>query len=174
VAGNMGRSSLYRISEVGETKLIGMYGSSSNLVSGVGGSMHSTGPITGAGVGINQPGGGLFPWSPEQDPLGLNGNTGGGVDANGMMQDSAPKLFLNQQQLARSWDVSQRSTPNDWHEWLSRFNLDLLRESPIPTMRACAPLAQSHIAMVSLCGFVIAGSYSYLFRAPVCYTLFCL
>lgn len=57
------------------------------------------------------------------------------------------KLILNQQQLARSWDVSQRSTANDWHEWLWRFNVDLLRESPSPTLRACAPLAQTYPPM---------------------------
>lgn len=55
-----------------------------------------------------------------------------------------PKLLLNQQQLAKSWDVTQRSTANDWHEWLWRFNVDLLRESPSPTLRACAPLAQAY------------------------------
>lgn len=57
------------------------------------------------------------------------------------------KLSLNQQQLARAWDVSQRSTASDWHEWLWRFNVDLLRESPNPTLRLCSPLAQAHPAM---------------------------
>ena len=56
-------------------------------------------------------------------------------------------LVFNQQQLSRAWDVSQRSTSTDWNEWLWRFNIDLLRESPILTMRLCAPLAQSHAPM---------------------------
>ena len=30
------------------------------------------------------------------------------------------------------------------YEWLWRFNVDLLRESPVPTLRVCAPLAQNH------------------------------
>ena len=81
----------------------------------------------------------------------MNSNTTGLPSAHQLQQDGQPaKLFLNQQQLARAWDVSQRSTANDWHEWLWRFNIDLLRESPMPTMRACAPLAQAHEAMVSL------------------------
>jgi len=76
----------------------------------------------------------------------------GAIDPNSMLGNAnaePSKLFLNQQNLARAWDVSQRSTANDWHEWLWKFNIDLLRESPMPTMRACAPLAQAHEAMVS-------------------------
>lgn len=76
----------------------------------------------------------------------------GAIDPNSMLNNAnaePSKLFLNQQNLARAWDVSQRSTANDWHEWLWKFNIDLLRESPMPTMRACAPLAQAHEAMVS-------------------------
>ncbi|RYH28611.1 DUF3385 domain-containing protein [archaeon] len=65
-------------------------------------------------------------------------------NTNNNAYSGVPKLLLNQQQLARSWDVSQRSTANDWHEWLWRFNVDLLRESPSPTLRACAPLAQAY------------------------------
>jgi phosphatidylinositol kinase/protein kinase (PI-3 family) len=53
-------------------------------------------------------------------------------------------LPLNQQQLARAWDVSQRSTANDWNEWLRRLRVDLLRESPSPSLRACAALAQAY------------------------------
>ena len=54
------------------------------------------------------------------------------------------KLIVNQAHLARSWDVSQRSTAVDWNEWLKRLKLDLLRESPSPALRACAALAQAH------------------------------
>lgn len=64
--------------------------------------------------------------------------TGGSVPA---------KLVLNQQHLQRAWDVSQRSTSNDWTEWLWRFKVELLRESPVPTLRACSALAQAHPPM---------------------------
>ena len=53
-------------------------------------------------------------------------------------------LPLNQQQLSRSWDVSQRSTAADWNEWLRRLNVDLLKESPSPALRCCSALAQAY------------------------------
>lgn len=52
------------------------------------------------------------------------------------------KLHVNQQNLQRAWDVSQRSTSDDWGEWMRRFSLELLRESPSPALRSCSALAQ--------------------------------
>ena len=52
--------------------------------------------------------------------------------------------FLNQQQLQRSWDVAQRSTAEDWNEWLRRLTTELLKESPSPALRSCAALAQAY------------------------------
>lgn len=69
------------------------------------------------------------------------GGGGGGAGAVGVV-----KLPLNQQQLARSWDVAQRSTAADWIEWLRRLRGDLLRESPSPSLRACSALAQAGIS----------------------------
>jgi len=54
------------------------------------------------------------------------------------------KLQSNQQHLMRSWDVTQRSTASDWKEWLSRFTVELLRESPSSSLRACSALAQAY------------------------------
>ena len=59
----------------------------------------------------------------------------------GGMQKPLP---LNQQQLSRAWDVSQRSTAADWNEWLRRLNVDLLKESPSPALRSCSALAQAY------------------------------
>lgn len=59
-------------------------------------------------------------------------------------QSTTPGQRLNQAQLARAWDVSQRSTAADWTEWLRRFNIELLRESPSPALRACSALAQAY------------------------------
>lgn len=59
----------------------------------------------------------------------------------GGMQKPLP---LNQQQLSRAWDVSQRSTAADWNEWLRRLNVDLLKESPSPALRCCSALAQAY------------------------------
>jgi hypothetical protein len=92
---------------------------------------------------------------------GIGGGIGGGAES-GLMGMSSPggnntnpssasspytgisKLVLNQQQLCKAWDVSQRSTANDWYDWLWRLNVELLRESPIHTLRVCAPLAQTY------------------------------
>ncbi|KAH9253554.1 hypothetical protein BASA81_008390 [Batrachochytrium salamandrivorans] len=41
-------------------------------------------------------------------------------------------------------DVSQVNSEDDWNEWLRRFSVELLRESPEPTLRACATVAQAH------------------------------
>jgi serine/threonine-protein kinase mTOR len=56
---------------------------------------------------------------------------------------SAPvKLEVNEASLRRAWESSQRSTKEDWAEWLRRFSVELLKESPSPALRATCPLAQ--------------------------------
>ncbi|KAG4088925.1 FAT-domain-containing protein [Neocallimastix lanati (nom. inval.)] len=51
------------------------------------------------------------------------------------------KLPVNQQHLKKAWEASQRSTKEDWMEWLRRLSVELLKESPSPALRACASLA---------------------------------
>lgn len=51
------------------------------------------------------------------------------------------KLPVNQQHLKMAWDTSQRSTRDDWHEWIRRFSVELLKESPSHAIRACASIA---------------------------------
>ncbi|KAF1987263.1 phosphatidylinositol 3-kinase tor2 [Aulographum hederae CBS 113979] len=51
------------------------------------------------------------------------------------------KLAVNQQHLKNAWEASQRSTREDWIEWMRRFSVELLRESPQQALRACTPLA---------------------------------
>ncbi|KAJ3037894.1 phosphatidylinositol kinase- protein kinase tor1 [Rhizophlyctis rosea] len=51
------------------------------------------------------------------------------------------KLPVNQQQLKKAWETSQRSTKDDWQEWIRRFSVELLKESPSHALRACASLA---------------------------------
>ena len=43
--------------------------------------------------------------------------------------------------LKNSWDASNKSTKEDWQEWLRRFSIELLKESPSNALRACASLA---------------------------------
>jgi FKBP12-rapamycin complex-associated protein len=51
------------------------------------------------------------------------------------------KLAVNQQHLKTAWEASARSTREDWVEWMRRFSVELLRESPQQALRACTPLA---------------------------------
>lgn len=51
------------------------------------------------------------------------------------------KHRINQVNLQRAWDVSQKATREEWDEWMRRFALQLLREAPAPALRACAELA---------------------------------
>ncbi|KAF2280167.1 phosphatidylinositol 3-kinase tor2 [Westerdykella ornata] len=51
------------------------------------------------------------------------------------------KLAVNQQHLKQAWEASSKSTREDWVEWIRRFSVELLRESPQQALRACTPLA---------------------------------
>ena len=51
------------------------------------------------------------------------------------------KLAVNQQHLKQAWAASSKSTKEDWIEWMRRFSVELLRESPQQALRACTPLA---------------------------------
>ncbi|MCJ1320534.1 phosphatidylinositol kinase- protein kinase tor1 [Xylographa vitiligo] len=66
----------------------------------------------------------------------------------GAASDEAPtsdigqrKLPVNQEHLKVSWEATQRSTRDDWLEWMRRFSVELLKESPSNALRACAVLA---------------------------------
>ncbi|KAF2425315.1 FAT-domain-containing protein [Tothia fuscella] len=51
------------------------------------------------------------------------------------------KLAVNQQHLKNAWEAEQKSTKDDWQEWMRRFSIELLRESPQQALRACTSLA---------------------------------
>ena len=57
------------------------------------------------------------------------------------------KLKVNEKNLQRAWGSSQVSVKEDWRkedwaEWLRKFSVELLRESPSPALRSCLQLAQ--------------------------------
>ncbi|KAK0251290.1 phosphatidylinositol kinase- protein kinase tor1 [Friedmanniomyces endolithicus] len=54
---------------------------------------------------------------------------------------STKKLAVNQQHLKNAWEAGQKSTKEDWQEWMRRFSVELLKESPQQALRACTPLA---------------------------------
>ena len=51
------------------------------------------------------------------------------------------KLAVNQQHLKNAWEANQKSTREDWQEWMRRFSVELLKESPQQALRACTSLA---------------------------------
>ena len=66
---------------------------------------------------------------------------GGPGDDSGFAEIGQKKLPVNQEHLKNAWDASQKSTIEDWHEWIRRFSVELLKESPSHALRACAGLA---------------------------------
>ncbi|KAI9050994.1 hypothetical protein LZ554_005104 [Drepanopeziza brunnea f. sp. 'monogermtubi'] len=51
------------------------------------------------------------------------------------------KLDSNPVHLKAAWDSSGKSTKEDWQEWMRRFSVTVLTESPNQALRACAGLA---------------------------------
>ncbi|KAJ3235923.1 phosphatidylinositol kinase- protein kinase tor1 [Chytriomyces hyalinus] len=51
------------------------------------------------------------------------------------------KVFVNPQRLKEAWDTTEKSTQDDWTEWMRRLNVELLKESPSHSLRSCATLA---------------------------------
>lgn len=47
--------------------------------------------------------------------------------------------------LRTAGEASQRSTKEDWAEWMRHFSIELLKESPSPALRTCARLAQLQV-----------------------------
>lgn len=69
------------------------------------------------------------------------------IDENPSAEVSTKKLPVNQQHLKKTWEASQRSTKEDWMEWLRRLGVELLKESPSPALRACASLASVYYSL---------------------------
>lgn len=66
------------------------------------------------------------------------GGLGDNADYTNVVQK---KLAVNQEHLKNAWEASQKSTREDWQEWMRRFSVELLKESPHQALRACAALA---------------------------------
>ena len=56
----------------------------------------------------------------------------------------AKKIKINEENLKKVWDSTNLSTKNDWNEWLRKFLVELLKESPYPALRSCKNLAQAY------------------------------
>lgn len=51
------------------------------------------------------------------------------------------KFTMNPQTLRLAWDCSSKRTKEDWQEWMRKFSIQLLKESPSQPLRACSTLA---------------------------------
>ncbi|KAL7543713.1 hypothetical protein ACHAXR_013532 [Thalassiosira sp. AJA248-18] len=90
-------------------------------------------------------------------------------------QGTAAHRTINISNLQKAWDVSQRSTREDWDEWMRRFSVQLLREAPSPALRACAELAQAYQPLARelfSAAFVCCwGELSDLYRSNLVFSL---
>eukprot|EP01104_Vermistella_antarctica_P000464 TRINITY_DN1061_c7_g1_i1.p1 TRINITY_DN1061_c7_g1~~TRINITY_DN1061_c7_g1_i1.p1 ORF type:complete len:2466 (-),score=573.86 TRINITY_DN1061_c7_g1_i1:99-7496(-) len=60
-----------------------------------------------------------------------------------MLSNMQIKQFTaNEQNLQKAWVTSKGATKDDWFEWMRRFSVELLRETPSPALRSCLALAQ--------------------------------
>ncbi|KAK0122644.1 phosphatidylinositol kinase- protein kinase tor1 [Cadophora gregata f. sp. sojae] len=63
------------------------------------------------------------------------------VDETSSSEVQNKKLDSNASHLKAAWDATGKSTKEDWHEWMRRFSVTVLTESPNQALRACAALA---------------------------------
>ncbi|KAI8371602.1 armadillo-type protein [Radiomyces spectabilis] len=54
------------------------------------------------------------------------------------------KQPVNQQLLKKAWEASQRSTKEDWMEWIRKLSVELLKQSPSHALRANSTLANMY------------------------------
>ncbi len=67
--------------------------------------------------------------------------------------------FANQANLKKAWETTHKTTKDDWIDWIRRFSLCLLSESPSAALRACFPTAEVGLVLSSVCmHFLIAIS----------------
>lgn len=54
------------------------------------------------------------------------------------------RLNVTASNLQNAWTATRRVSKDDWLEWLRRFSIELLKESPSPALRSCLALAQTY------------------------------
>ena len=85
-------------------------------------------------------------------------------DENKPAEISNKPLAVNQEHLKSAWETSQRSTREDWLEWIRRLSIELLKESPQHALRACSSLASIHAPIArDLFNSAFASCYTMLF-----------
>ena len=82
-----------------------------------------------------------------------------GGDIPSLLPPSASRhLVVDEAALRRAWESSQRSTKEDWLEWMRHLSVELLKQSPSPALRACIDLAmvQPHLARDLFCASFVS------------------
>jgi FKBP12-rapamycin complex-associated protein len=82
------------------------------------------------------------PFPPELDDTQKEGAVGHSAADNTLEPGGPRKMQLDQENLRKAWETSQRSIKDDWAEWMRQFSVELLRESSSPALRFCSSLAQ--------------------------------
>eukprot|EP00794_Sanderia_malayensis_P007416 gene7416-8236_t len=83
----------------------------------------------------------------ETDPLSRHRNSKSSAADSSSSQgqsDSVRRLHMSANMLQRAWVAARRVSRDDWTEWLRRLSVELLKESPSPTLRSCQVLAQEY------------------------------
>lgn len=83
-------------------------------------------------------------------------------------------IQVNDGRLRTAGEASQRSTKEDWAEWMRHFSIQLLKESPSPALRTCARLAQLQVPLtmdIIHCGISVFLSDFHLLSLN--FTAFC-
>ena len=80
------------------------------------------------------------------------------AETESMEASVGAKLRVNENNLRRAWKVENKTTREDWFQWLRRFAVELLRESPSPALRSCKSLAQVYPSLANQ--LFNAGFYS--------------
>jgi len=81
---------------------------------------------------------------PLPQDLSPDNRYGDDEDEQRPLEISTKMLAVNQEHLKSAWEAGQRSTRDDWYEWIRRLSVELLKESPHQVLRACFPLASVH------------------------------
>ncbi|KAE8453627.1 hypothetical protein EG329_009138 [Mollisiaceae sp. DMI_Dod_QoI] len=66
------------------------------------------------------------------------------TDDGALTEVQNKKLDANPVHLKAAWDATGKSTKEDWQEWMRRFSITVLTESPNQALRACAALASNY------------------------------
>jgi len=61
-----------------------------------------------------------------------------------MLESLTPKLQVSADQLKRVWRDRDKTSSEDWEIWLLTFAIELLKQSPSGSLRACSALAAKH------------------------------